>query len=191
MSNGAHVSEASFVAPTAAVCGSAYITNSRLLGDTVVKDNAYVENSTLMGNTIIEGDASVSSSTLRGFHHFSTGNIDGLKAFKKQSATQKSANRSATLATLQNQKKSITRQINEIEGREIAIVANQFHDNIESYSFATLREWANRKGGSFGSHSNPAAYYTSSGISTFERYKREIERLEGELRSIDAQIRAL
>jgi hypothetical protein len=89
VSNGADVSESSFVAPTAAVCGSALVRSSRLLGKTRVKGNAYVENSVLMGEVIIEGEAYVNKSTLRGYHHLKSGNHEGVKAYKPQNSSQK------------------------------------------------------------------------------------------------------
>ena len=61
---GAYVSESAFIAPTAAVCGSATVEYGvRLMGNAVVKDEAMVDGKVrIMGNAIVGGTAMVSGS---------------------------------------------------------------------------------------------------------------------------------
>jgi uncharacterized protein YaiI (UPF0178 family) len=194
VSNGAHVSENSFVAPTAAVCGSAMVESSRLLGESVVAGNSYIENSILMGNTIIDGDATVIDSRLRGYHYYNTGEIVNIKTFKKKSSAQINSEKAQASAQKNNREREIRREISQIESNTLTmrdICVKRYGECVwerperEATSVGTIIYQLNRTGKSL------EQYYTAGGHrlnkdahSKFRRYQSQINDLKRQLKNL-------
>lgn len=195
VSNGAHVSEDSFVAPTAAVCGSAMVTGSRVLGVSVVKGNAFVENSVLMGNAIIGGDAHVDKSHLRGFHHYTTGEIVNVKTFKKKSTSQIRSEEAQKAAKRIARRAAIRDKLWGLKYQKVNFMQYCYKNYNEcTYRLYDLPDYvgelitnARKAGLTVRQHQlkvNPGNRIYEPGFIEFEKYQAEFVALEKELASL-------